>query len=116
MKSYKNVDEYIDTFPKDIQNNLQKLRKAIQKAAPDATEKIGYGIPTFVLHGNLVHFAAFKDHYSFFPASSGINAFKKELGPYITGKGTVSFPLDKPLPLELIARVVKFRVIENTSK
>lgn len=116
MKKYTNVNEYIAAFPKDVQEKLETLRKTIQKAAPEATEKIGYGIPTFVFHGNLVHFAAFKDHYSFFPASSGINEFKKELAPYITGKGTISFPLDKPFPLPLITKIVKFRVGENLKK
>lgn len=116
MKKYKDVDEYIAMFSPDVQKNLELLRKTIQEAAPEAKEKISYGIPTFVFHGNLVHFAAFKDHYSFFPSSSGINAFKKELGSYITGKGTASFPLDKPLPLKLITKIVRHRIKENESR
>ena len=108
-----NIDEYIGTFPKDVQNILQKLRQTIRKAAPDAEEAISYQMPVFKLHGNLVYFAAFKDHIGFFPTSSGVAAFKKELSSYKTSKGTVRFPLNKPLPLALIGRIVKFRAQEN---
>jgi len=110
------IDEYIAACPKDVQKMLKELRKTIQAAAPDAVEKISYQIPTFYLKGNLVHFAAFKDHISFFPTSSGIEAFKKELSVYKGAKGTVQFRLDQPLPLTLIAKIVKFRVKENLKR
>lgn len=113
---FKTIDEYIAMFPEEIQSTLQALRATIKAAAPDATEKISYQIPTFYLSGNLVHFAAFKDHISFFPTSSGIAAFKRELRKYPSAKGTVRFPIDKPLPLNLIRRIVKFRVAENLKK
>ena len=95
---------------------LRELRKTIKAAAPDAEEKISYQIPTFYLKGNLVHFGAFKDHISFFPTSSGTQAFKKELSVYKGAKGTVQFPLDKPMPLKLVSRIVKFRVAENLKR
>ena len=112
----KNIDDYIAGFPKDVQNLLQQLRATIKKAAPKAEEKIAYGIPTFTLNGNLVHFGGYKNHIGFYPAPSGLEAFKKELGPYLTGKGTAQFPLDKPLPLDLITQIVKFRVMKNLEK
>jgi len=112
----KTIDEYIAGFPKDIQSKLQALRATIRKAAPDAEEAIKYQMPTFTLTGNLVHFAAFKNHIGFYPAPTGIAAFKKELAAYKTSKGAVQFPLDQPLPLKLIARMVKFRVKENLAK
>lgn len=115
-QTYTNIDEYIALQPAEIQLILQELRKTIQAAAPQATEKISYQLPTFYLMGNLVHFAVFKDHYSFFPASSGIAAFQEELLPYSGSKGTVRFPLDEPLPLDLISRIVKFRVAENLKR
>jgi uncharacterized protein YdhG (YjbR/CyaY superfamily) len=111
-----NIDQYIDAFPKDIQKALQQMRTAIRKAAPEAEETISYAIPTFKLNGNLVHFAAFKNHIGFYPAPSGIEAFKDELSDYEGAKGSVQFPLDKPLPLALITRIVKFRVKDNLSK
>ena len=107
------IDEYISTFPKEIQKILEELRATIKVAAPEAAEKISYQIPTFALKGNLVHFAAFKNHIGFYPTPSGIQAFKKELSMYESAKGSVQFPIDKPLPLELIRRIVKFRVTEN---
>jgi uncharacterized protein YdhG (YjbR/CyaY superfamily) len=110
------IDQYIRGFPKEVQALLSGLRLAIRKAAPQAIEKISYQIPTFYFHGNLVHFGAFKNHISFFPTSSGIAAFQKELARYKTAKGTVQFPIDKPLPLDLIKRIVKFRVKENSQK
>ncbi|SRR5581483_1558676 len=110
------IDDYITACPKDVQKMLKELRKTIHAAAPDAMEKISYQIPTFYLEGNLVHFAAFKDHISFFPTSSGIEAFKKELSVYKGAKGTVQFPLDQPLPLKLISKIVKFRVKENLKR
>ena len=105
MKSSKTIDEYINWFPIDTQTLLEQMRATIHKAAPDASEAINYGIPTFKLNGNLVHFGGFKTHIGFYPAPRGIEAFKKELEPYIAGKGTVQFPLDKPLPLQLITKL-----------
>lgn len=108
-----NIDEYIAEFPIDIQTILQKIRVTIKKAAPAAEEAISYAIPTFKLNGNLVHFAAFKKHIGFYPAPSGTKAFKKELSVYESGKGSVQFPLDKPIPYALIKEIVKFRVKET---
>lgn len=116
MINYKSMDEYIESFPKDVQQILQKLRRAISKAAPDAEEAMRYGIPTFRLNGNLVHFGAYQHHIGFYPTPSGIRAFQKELSRYEGSKGTVRFPIDKPLPLPLISRIVKFRVRENLEK
>ena len=115
-RRFNTIDEYIGTFPKGIQHVLQDLRRAVRKAAPEAEEAISYQIPTFRLNGNLVHFAAFKNHIGFFPTSSGIRAFKKELSGYELSKGTVRFPLDKPLPVSLVSRIVKFRVKENLAR
>ena len=112
----KNIDEYIAAFPPDIRKRLEEMRATIRKAAPEAEEAISYAIPTFKLKGNLVHFAAFKHHIGFYPAPRGIEAFKKELSPYEGGKGTVQFPLDQPLPLPLITKIVKFRVKDNLEK
>ena len=112
----KNMDEYIADFPKDVQKLLQQLRSTIKKAAPKAEEKIAYGIPTFTLNGNLVHFGAYKTHIGFYPTPSGLEAFEEELAPYVTGKGTAQFPLDKPLPLDLITQIVNFRVMKNLEK
>lgn len=116
MKNYKSIDEYILDFPPSTQEKLSQIRKVTHETAPDATEKISYGIPTFFLNGNLVHFAAFKNHIGFFPAPSGIDAFEKELSKYRTGKGTLQFPYDKDLPFDLIRKIVKFRVEENLQK
>ena len=117
MEGHKNgfnsIDEYIATFPAEIQKILEELRATIKSAAPDAEEKISYQMPTFALKGNLVHFAAYKNHIGFYPAPRGIEEFKQELSIYEGAKGTVRFPIDKPLPLELISRIVKFRVAEN---
>jgi uncharacterized protein YdhG (YjbR/CyaY superfamily) len=104
------IDEYIAGFPSDVQKLLEKIRTTIHKAAPDAEEAIKYQIPTFVLNGNLVHFAAFKNHIGFYPAPRAIEEFKEEFAAYEGAKGTVRFPLDEPLPVELITRMVKFRV------
>jgi uncharacterized protein YdhG (YjbR/CyaY superfamily) len=112
----KNIDEYISDFPKDVQEILEKMRKTIREAAPDAEEAIKYQIPTFVLNGNLVHFAAYKNHIGFYPAASGIEQFKDELSVWEISKGTVRFPLDQPIPLELIGRITKFRVQENLNR
>lgn len=111
-----NINEYIAGFPKPVQEILEKLRATIRKAAPGAEETINYAIPTFTLNGNLVHFAAFKNHIGFYPAPSGIEAFKKELSVYEGAKGSVQFPIDKPLPLGLVTKIVKFRVKENLER
>jgi uncharacterized protein YdhG (YjbR/CyaY superfamily) len=110
------VDSYIASFPADVQALLQQVRKTIQQAAPDATEAIKYAIPTFVLNGNLVHYAAFKHHIGFYPAPTGIKAFEQELAPYKQGKGSIQFPLDQPLPLDLITKIVLYRVKQNSQK
>jgi uncharacterized protein YdhG (YjbR/CyaY superfamily) len=110
------IDEYISEFPAETQKVLKQLRAVIKTAAPDATETISYAIPTFDLNGHLVHFAAFKHHIGFYPTGRGVDAFKEELGPYKGGKGSVQFPLGKPLPLDLIRRIVEYRVQENTGK
>jgi uncharacterized protein YdhG (YjbR/CyaY superfamily) len=110
------IDEYIALFPKDIQAILEKIRATIKKAAPAAQETINYQMPTFTLHGNLVHFAAFKSHIGFYPTPSGIENFKKELSIYEGAKGSVRFPLDKPIPYALIGKIVKFRVKETLEK
>ena len=112
----KTIDEYIANYPPEVQASLQKLRRTIRAAAPEATEAISYQIPTFKLHGNLVHFAAFKDHLSFFPTSSGVEHFKAELSAYKNAKGTIQFPLDRPVPYELIERITRFRVEENRAR
>lgn len=114
--TYNSIDQYISQFPPEIQEILHTLRKVIREAAPEAEEKISYQMPTFALHGNLVHFAAHKKHIGFYPAPSGIDAFKQELSQYKGAKGSVQFPLDKPLPYDLISRIVKFRVVENVNK
>jgi uncharacterized protein YdhG (YjbR/CyaY superfamily) len=116
MKEYKTVDEYIASFPEDTQAKLRQMREAIAAEAPEAGEKIGYGIPTFTLNGNLVHYAAFDAHIGFYPGADGVAEFAKELEGFETSKGTVRFPLDKPLPLDLIRRITAFRVIQNTPK
>ncbi|NNJ13009.1 hypothetical protein EKD04_022035 [Chloroflexales bacterium ZM16-3] len=110
---FSTIDAYIATFPGEIQEKLEAIRAAIRAAAPDAHEKISYQMPTFALHGNLVHFAAFKNHIGFYPAPRGIEAFKDELSVYKGAKGSVQFPLDQPMPLDLIRRIVQFRVAEN---
>ena len=109
----KDIDEYIAQFPEDVRECLESVRQAIRRAAPAAAEKISYQIPTFTLQGNLVHFAAFKHHLGFYPGASGIEQFRGELSAYETAKGTVRFPLAQPMPLELIERIVRFRVKEN---
>ena len=110
------IDEYIKRFPEPTVKLLEQIRSTIRKAAPEATEKISYGIPTFYDNGNLVHFAAFKNHIGFFPTPSAIEAFQKELKPYKTSKGTVQLPMTDPLPVKLIERIVKFRMKENAHK
>lgn len=109
----KDIDEYIAGFPNEVQEILEKIRMTIRKAAPDAEETIKYKMPTFTLKGNLIHFAAFKNHIGFYPAPRGIEAFKDDLSVYEGAKSTVRFPLDKPIPLNLISKIVKFRVKKN---
>ena len=109
------IDEYIATCPEHVQKILQELRAVIKAAAPEAVEKISYQMPTFALHGNLVHFAAHKNHIGFYPTPSGIEAFKEELAVYKGAKGSVQFPINQPLPWDLIGRIVRFRVAENLS-
>ncbi len=115
-KQPQTIDEYIAGFPQDVQEILEKVRLTIRAAAPDAAEKISYQMPTFFLKGNLVHFAAFKNHIGFYPAPTGIEEFEAELSAYVGGKGSVRFPIDQPMPLDLISRIVKFRVKENLEK
>lgn len=113
---FQSIDEYIASFPDDVQIKLREMRALIRAAAPEATEKISYQMPTFDLHGNLVHFAAHRSHIGLYPAPTGIEAFKEAFAPYKTSKGAVQFPLDQPLPVDLITRVVQFRVGENRQK
>ena len=112
----KNVDEYLQAFPPAIQTRLGKIRQTIKAAAPNAEEVISYGIAGYKYHGMLIFFAGFTNHVSVYPAPRGAEAFKKELAGYKGGKGTVQFPSDKPLPLDLIKRIVKFRMKENLAK
>ena len=113
-KQLETIDDYIQGFPTDVQNILEKMRQTIRKAAPEAVEAISYQMPTFKLNGkNLVHFAAFKNHIGFYPIPSGIEAFRRELSPYKQGKGSVQFPLDKPVPYDLVDKIVRFRVKET---
>ena len=112
----RSIDEYIKQFPPGIQQKLEEIRAVIRSAATEATEKISYQMPTFYLEGNLVHFAAFKNHIGFFPTPSGVEQFKDELLAYKTSKGAIQFPLDKPIPFDLIRRITTFRVAENLAQ
>jgi len=107
------IDAYIETFPDNVKVLLKKVREVIKNSAPDASETIKYRMPTYYLFGNLVHFAAYKKHIGFYPTPSGITPFKKELSKFVTSKGAIQFPIDKPIPYNLIAKIVKLRVIEN---
>ena len=111
-----NIDEYIAGFPLATQEILEKVRATIRAAAPGAQETISYRMPTFTLKGNLVHFAAFKNHIGFYPTPTGTEEFKKELAAYEGGKGSIRFPLDEPIPYDLISRIVEFRVKENLER
>ena len=113
---FKTIDEYIATFPKNVQHTLRELRSAIKEAAPDAEETISYGMPTFKLNGVLVYFAAHKNHIGFYPTSSGIRAFKEQLSMYKQSKGTVQFPIDGPIPFDIVKEIVRFRVKENLAR
>lgn len=113
---FHSIDEYIADFPEEVQKILQELRAVIKAAAPGAEEKISYQMPAFARNGILVYFAAYKNHIGFYPTASAVSAFEKELLPYECSKGTVRFPIDKPLPLDLISKIVKFKVDENLRK
>lgn len=113
---FSSIDEYLAAQPPGIREKLKKLRQTITKAAPEAEEVISYQMPAYKFHGMLVYFAVFKNHISFFPTSSGVQFFKYRLTAFEISKGTIKFPLDKPLPLKLVAEIVKFRVQENTDK
>lgn len=115
-KQIKTIDQYLDLFPPEVKKIMGKIRATIRQAAPRAIETIKYGIPTFVLNGNLVHFGGYKNHVGFYPAPSGIEAFKKQLVKYQSGKGTIRFPINKPVPFDLIKQIVKFRVKQNLTK
>lgn len=116
MKKVNTIDEYIKNYPEEVQVILKKIRQTIQKAAPHATEAVAYGIPTFKLNGNLIHFGGFKNHIGFFPGSGGIEEFKEDLKKYKTSKGTIQFQLDEPIPYALITKITKFRVKQNEEK
>jgi len=115
-KQFETIDEYIQTFPEEVQSILEKMRQTIRRAAPEAEEAISYQIPAFKLNGNLVWFAAFKNHIGFYPMITGIQAFKKELSPYKGAKGSVQFPMEKPIPYDLVKKIVLFRRKENLEK
>jgi uncharacterized protein YdhG (YjbR/CyaY superfamily) len=115
-KAAQNVDEYISGFPEEVQVKLEKLRATIREAAPEAEEKISYQMPTYTQEGNLVHFAAYKKHIGFYPTPSGIEKYKEELSVYKGAKGSVQFPLDEPVPYELVREIVAFRVTENLER
>ncbi|MEI6532567.1 MAG: DUF1801 domain-containing protein [Candidatus Roizmanbacteria bacterium] len=114
--SFKSIDQYIALFPKDVQVLLTSVRDTIKKVAPTAEEVISYQMPTFKLNGNLVHFAAYKNHIGFYPTPLAIDAFQEQLKPYKFAKRSIQFPIDKPIPLELIRKIVLFRVKQNSEK
>jgi uncharacterized protein YdhG (YjbR/CyaY superfamily) len=116
MENYSNIDEYIAGFPETTREILKQLRATIRKSVPEAEEAISYGIPTFKLYGNLVHFAGYKNHIGFYPGATGIETFKDELSEYKLSKGTVQLPIDKPIPFDLISKIVDFRVKQNLSR
>lgn len=113
---FETIDKYISSFPKSTQKILKSVRKTIKEVVPEAIEAISYGMPTFKLNGNLVHFAGYKSHIGFYPTPSGVEAFKKDLEKYKTSKGAIQFPLDKPMPLDLFKKIVKYRVKEMLKK
>lgn len=116
MKKFETVDQYIAGFPAEVQAILQELRRVVASAAPAAEECISYQIPTFKLHGNLVHFAGYNNHIGLYPAPSGISRFEERIASYKHAKGSLRFPLDKPIPYDLVAEIVQFRVKENVRK
>ena len=115
-KVFKTIDEYIATFPENVQIILEELRQAIRESAPEAEEVISYQMPAFKLNGILVYFAAFKDHIGFYPTSSPMEAFKEEVSGYEISKGTIRFPINKPVPFDLVKKIVRYRVMENLGK
>jgi len=115
-QKYKTIDEYIAASPEVVRATLEEIRQVIHRAAPEALEVISYGMPAFKQNGILVYFAAFKSHIGFFPTSSGISAFKKDLNQFSTSKGTVQFPVGNPIPHDLVEKIVKFRVQENLNR
>lgn len=115
-RRFKTMDEYIAAFPQNVRDILERLRRIIKESAPQSEETISYGIPTFKLNGNLVHFAAFKNHIGFYPTPSAIVAFKKELSLYKQAKGSVQFPINQPIPFDLVKKIVRYRVKENLDK
>ncbi|MBN1265705.1 MAG: DUF1801 domain-containing protein [Anaerolineales bacterium] len=115
-RDFDSINEYIAQFPASVQEKLKALRAVIREAAPDAVEKISYRMPTFYLKGNLVHFAAYRNHIGFYPAPSGIERYREKLSDYQGGKGSVQFPLDQPIPYDLVSEIVRFRVQENLEK
>lgn len=117
MKDYNHIDEYIASFPKDVQQKLEKIRETVRQAAPEAIESISYGMPAYKVYGKpLAYFAAFSKHIGFYATPSGHTQFSEELSKYKQGKGSVQFPLNQPIPLDLISRMIKFRVEENSKK
>jgi uncharacterized protein YdhG (YjbR/CyaY superfamily) len=116
MNDATTIDGYIADSPKDTQEHLKQIREVVRKLVPEAKEDIKYGMPTYVLNGNLLHFAGFEHHIGFYPTPTGIASFKKDLAPYKQGKGSVQFPLDKPMPLALITRIIKYRLKQNLEK
>jgi len=115
-KKSNDIDDYISTFPEGVRSKLAKFREIVRSEAPEADEKLAYGIPTFTLNGNLVHFAGYEGHIGFYPTPSAMKEFKNEMRAYKMSKGAVQFPLDEPLPEDLIRRMVRFRVEENMKK
>jgi uncharacterized protein YdhG (YjbR/CyaY superfamily) len=113
---FRTIDEYIAEFPENVRDILEELRRVIRQAAPQAQEAMRYGIPTFRLNGNLVHFAAFKNHIGFYPTPSAIEDFKEELSSYRQAKGSVQFPINKPIPYDLVRKIVKYRVKESLKR
>ncbi len=116
MSKATSIDEFIAQYPKEVQAVMHKIRQTIQKAAPEAKEKISYGIPTFTLHGNLVHFSAYEKHVGFYPGAALVADFADELKPYETSKGTVRFPINQPIPYDLIAKMTKYAVKHHLTK
>ena len=115
MQKPETIDEYILLFPSEVQTVLTQLREEIRQAAPESEEAISYGIPTFKLHGNLVHFGGFKNHIGLYPGPEAIEHFKKELSKYKQAKGSIQFPLEEQIPIELIRKIVAYRVKQNNS-
>ncbi|PGZ85545.1 DUF1801 domain-containing protein [Bacillus sp. AFS029533] len=115
-KTFETIDEYISQFQPEVQEKLQSLRKTVKEVVPNAVERISYQMPTFALNKNLVHFAAFINHIGFYPGASGIAAFKQELSVYKGAKGSVQFPINDPLPFDLIKKIVKYRELEDIKK